>query len=259
MGEITKIHDLMKRIYFVFGISALAALIGSCVSDGDVSPSGNSNGVGGSMARFAISGNHLYTVDYNSLNVFDISDAANPTKTNQMEVRVSIETIFPKDTTLFIGSQEGMYIYDITSPTQPEFLSVFTHIVSCDPVVADNRYAYVTLRSEGGFCGRSTDQLDIIDIQNLRNPFLVTSYSMSNPKGLGVDSNTLFVCDDGLKVFDVSNVNNLTLKYQFDIEAHDVIPYQGNLMVIGGDGLYQYDYTGDTVTFASKISIVPLL
>jgi len=251
--------DLMKSIYIILCISALAALLGACASDA-VDPSGNTNnGVGGSLARFAISGNHLYTVDFHSLSVFDVSDAANPGKANHLDVGVNIETIFPKEKTLFIGSQEGMYIYDITSPAQPAFLSVFTHVVSCDPVVADDRYAYVTLRSVNGFCGRFTNQLDIIDIQNLRNPFLVTSYGMNSPKGLGIDGNTLFLCDDGLKVYDVSDANNLDLKYHFFIEANDVIPYQGNLMVIGADGLYQYDYTGDTVIFASKIPIIPIL
>jgi len=249
----------MKRIYQILGFSALAVFLGACASEADLAPSGSNTGVGGSMARFAISGDYLYTVDNIALNVFNVADASNPSQVNHSYVGVNIETIFPKDSTLFIGSQEGMYIYDITSPTQPEFLSVFSHIVSCDPVVADDRYAYVTLRSETGLCGRNTNQLDIIDIQDLRNPVLQASYAMKGPRGLGIDGETLFLCDNGLKVYNVSNIHNIDLQYQFNIEAHDVIPYQGNLMVIGADGLYQYDYKEDTVTFASKIPIIPLL
>ncbi|MGB3779348.1 MAG: hypothetical protein WA960_13395 [Tunicatimonas sp.] len=227
------------------------------LSNSDFTSEPNATGQGGSLARFAIRGDHLYTVDRNDLHVYDISDANQPRKVNQVSVGVQIETIFPRQDKLFIGSQSGMFIYDIAQPTQPRFVSNYIHVVACDPVVADERYAYVTLRSINNVCGNFTNQLDIVDIRDLRNPFLHRTYPMTQPKGLGVDGNELFVCDDGLKVFDISNVDSLVQKYHFRIEANDVIPYRDHLMVIGDDGLYQYRYAGDTIRLASELPFVP--
>ncbi|MFP4088741.1 MAG: LVIVD repeat-containing protein [Cyclobacteriaceae bacterium] len=246
------------RLTFSLMVFSLSVMIfSSCdTSDTDVSPVGEHNsGQGGSMARFAISQNHLYTVDLNSLHVYDISQPDQPVELRSVFVGVNIETIFPRGEHLFIGSQDGMYIYDISQPANPTQLSVYRHIVSCDPVVADDQYAYVTLRSVEGMCGRFTNQLDVVDISQLTAPFLVRTYPMTFPKGLGIDNKTLFVCDDGLKVFDATHADSLQLKHHFQIEANDVIPYKGTLMVIGDDGLYQYFY-GDTIQLASKLPFV---
>ncbi|MDR1601902.1 MAG: hypothetical protein LBS42_05690 [Tannerella sp.] len=62
-------------------------------------------GQGGSMARFTINGNHLYTEDNSRLHEFDISRTDNPVylpqKVQYMEA--GIETVFSMDTLLFIG------------------------------------------------------------------------------------------------------------------------------------------------------------
>ena len=248
----------MKNYTYLI-ITLIASLLMACeYSDSsDFSPDGTTTGQGGSLARFAIRGDHLYTVDRSDLHVYDISDVQQPRKVGQVSVGPQIETIFPRQDHLFIGSQSGMFIYDIAQPTQPRFVSNYLHVVSCDPVVADDRYAYVTLRSINNVCGNFTDQLDVVDISDLQNPFLQRSYPMTHPKGLGVDEHELFVCDDGLKVFDITNVDSLVQKYHFHIEANDVIPYRDHLMVIGDDGLYQYRYTGDTVVLASQLPFVP--
>lgn len=245
--------------YFYLLLLALGGLFACSddISNSDFAAEPSATGQGGSLARFAIRGNHLYTVDRNDLHVYDIADVSQPRKVNQLGVGVQIETIFPRQDKLFIGSQSGMFIYDIAQPTQPRFLSNYIHVVACDPVVADERYAYVTLRSINNVCGNFTDQLDIVDITDLSNPFLHRTYPMTHPKGLGVDGNELFVCDDGLKVFDISNVDSLVQKYHFRIEANDVIPYRDHLMVIGDDGLYQYRYSGDTIRLASELPFVP--
>ncbi|MCH8317557.1 MAG: hypothetical protein IIA88_03535 [Bacteroidetes bacterium] len=231
----------------------------SCKNNNNVNPSSSdigSTGSGGSLARFAIIGNYLYTVDINNLKLFNITQPGNPQYEKSISVGTGIETIFPKDTILFIGSQRGMYIYDVSVQNDPIILSVYQHIYSCDPVVADDEYAYVTLRSENLTCGRNVDRLEIVDISDLSNPFLVKSYNMTNPKGLGIDNKELFICDEGLKVYNANDVKNLVQTNYFNIKANDVIPNAGNLMVIGDDGLYQYDYSGDSLKLLSKLDII---
>lgn len=240
--------------YFLI-ILSLTLVLFSCDSGSTKDNSGvPGEGKGGSTARFTICGNYLYTVNSSDMRVFSLIDPANPAALTKVDIGFGIETIFPRgDSLLFVGSQSGMYIYTISFSGYPSKQSYFQHIKSCDPVVADSKYAYVTLNSISFRCGRSTNELQIIDISNLNYPYLKTAYPMFGPKGLGIDNKTLFVCDNGLKVYDVSDVMNIKLKQNFNISANDVIPYYGNLLVIGNDGFYQYKYQNDTITFLSKI------
>jgi len=244
-----------KFLYITLSILILILVNISCTKDGTLEAD-SPNGVGGSTARFAISNGHLYTVDNSSLNVFDITDEENPIFIRQLQIGFGIETIFPRGNTLFIGSQWGMVIYDISVPSNPVFLSDFSHVFSCDPVVVEGNYAYVTL-STSNRCNRGTNELQIIDISNLNSPNLVKIYPMKNPQGLGIDNELLFICDDGLKVYDASVISDLKLLQTFDIQAKDVIPYNGLLFVIGDDGFYQYNYSNGTLNLLSKIAVGP--
>lgn len=248
----------MKYKYLL--IFFLLPLIITCSKDADInSVGGSESGTGGSLARFTIVDNHLYTVDHQTLKVFDVSESINPEFIKSMNVGFGIETIFPKDTLLFLGSQLGMYIYSIKSPATPEYISLYEHVFSCDPVVVEGKYAYVTLHSRDSWCGRMSNELQIIDISNIYSPQMVQSYPMENPLGLGIDNGELFLCDNALKVYDASDPLNLNFKQSFYIEAFDVIPLNGLLLVIGENGLYQYSYSGSAITLISKIEKEPTL
>lgn len=228
-------------------------------SPGTTSNSGSPVGKGGSMARFAIVNNRIYTVSNSDLNVFDISVADNPVYNNKINVgNWNIETIFPFKDKLFIGSQNGMFVFDINNPDKPINAGQFSHVQSCDPVIADDNYAYVTLRS-GTACQGFTNQLEILKLDNLTNPQLIKTYSFTNPHGLSKDGNLLFICDgkDGLKIYNSSEVSNLQLIKQFsNLETYDVIAYNNKALVVAKDGLYQYDYADlKNIHLLSKISI----
>lgn len=227
---------------------------------GSTTGNGNSSGKGGSMARFTISGDHLYTVSLTDMQLFDVSDAANPQKGKKINLGWGIETIFPYNDKLFIGSTNGMHIYDNSTPDAPVHLSTYSHVNSCDPVVVDGNLAWVTLRS-GNTCAGFTNQLDVIDISDARSPQLIKSYPMQHPHGLGIDRSTLFLCEGnyGLKIFDIKNhlkVDENMLAHFTDHDAFDVIPLNRYLLLIGQDGLYQYDYSNlDDIKLLSKIPV----
>ncbi|NJN35576.1 MAG: hypothetical protein HC817_16270 [Saprospiraceae bacterium] len=207
-------------------------------------------GVGGSMARFTVVNNFMYAVDQNNLRTFTINALNNPTLVNTRNLGWGIETIFPYKDKLFIGSQTGMFIFDIATPEAPVQLGTFSHARRCDPVFVDSTTAYVTLRG-GHECGGFTNQLDVVDVKNLRAPKLIKTYPMKNPKGLSILDKTLYLCDDGFKIFDIKN--NLTINenqkaHIKDFDTFDVISfYQSNTqkiaMVIGADGFLQFDVT----------------
>jgi hypothetical protein len=221
---------------------------------------GSGSGVGGSLARFTITGDHLYLLDGGDLQTVNVSNENNPVVRTRTPLSWDIETIFPYKNNLFVGSSSGMHILDISSPEAPVHISSYQHVTSCDPVVVDDNYAYVTLRS-GTMCQGFTNQLEVIDISDLTAPKLLHTYPMTNPHGLGLDHETLFVCDGeaGLKAYnigDVSKIDQNQIAHHDDINALDVIPLNNVLMMIGRDGIVQYDYSNPAdLKILSKIEV----
>lgn len=226
-----------------------------------VSP-GNSTGIGGSMARFTISADHLYLLDAGSMYAVDIGIEQQPEKKSGQHVAWDIETIFPYEDKLLIGARSGMHIYGLSAPENPEWISTYAHIRSCDPVVADGDYAYVTLRS-GTECEGFSNQLEVLDISTISSPSLLKVYPMHNPHGLGVDGDALFICDgnEGLKIYnaeDKKDIDNNLIRHYKNIHAFDVIPFNGVLMLIGEDGIFQYDYSDlSNITLLSHLQLEP--
>ena len=243
MGNWETVND--RQVYFAVNASAASAA--------------SQPGTGGSMARFSIVNDRLYTVDASNLKVFDIDNAAQPALTTEKQIGFNIETVFPFKDKLFIGSSSGMFIYDISSPDQPVPLSQFTHVQSCDPVIADDDFAYVTLRT-GNFCVGEVNQLDVLNIANLQQPTLVKTYTLSNPHGLSKDGNLLFICDGtaGLKLYDAGKPGALKLLQTVNgIETYDVIAYNNLALVVAKGGLYQFDYSDrSNIRQVSKLTIV---
>lgn len=209
---------------------------------------GNGNvGTGGSLARFTISKNHLYTVSEHDLKVFDLAIEAEPDFLTTLSLGWGIETIFPYRDALFIGAQNGMHTVDISTPGKPEYQGSFWHTTACDPVVVDGDIAYVTLRS-GTACDGFSNQLDVVNVADLQNPYLMATFEMHHPIGLSIYQDHLYLCEDdqGLKVFDASvpvEVGDHLLKQIKGITAIDIITLweEKIALVIGPDGLRQYD------------------
>lgn len=219
-------------------------------------------GVGGSLAKFTIYDDFLYTIDWTDMRLFDLSDQTTPEKTETISLGWGIETIYPYGDKLFLGAQNGMHIYDNSNPAAPEWLSTYEHINSCDPVVVQGDWAYVTLRS-GNDCAGFTNQLDVVNISDLSNPYRHRTYQMENPHGLGIDDDCLFITEgaNGMKFMDISNLDDIQLVDEIrDLHTIDVIALDDVLMVIGEDGFYQYTYDCETKewSFLSTIQIVRL-
>ena len=226
------------------------------------STSPTTSGVSGSTSRFAIVNERLYAVSQNEMKLFNLQNPSNPTKDGSLNLGFGIETIFPYKDKLFLGTTTGVQIWDNKNPLKPTYLSRLDHARACDPVVVENDIAYVTLRSINNFsrCGGAiSNQLDVIDVSNAASPVLLKTYSMKNPYGLGIDNKKLFICEgtSGLKTFDASKPMDIKQLQHFkEMNAYDVIPLNNTLMLIGKDGLYQYDYSNpNSLKLLSKISV----
>lgn len=216
-------------------------------------------GEGGSLARFTIVDDYLYVVNETSLQTYSlVNNPLVPENVDNEYLGFGTETIFPYENYLLLGTQDGMYIYNLSNPAIPSQVTQFQHIRSCDPVVAENGYAYITLSSSNQVCWRGLNEMQIVNIQNPGNPYLMTNYSMFNPQGLDIHNDSLFVCDDGIKILDVSNKQiPKEIKHISNITAKDVIYSQGRLMVIGEDGFRQYSIQSSGLNLLSTISVTP--
>ena len=200
--------------------------------------------VAGSMARFAAVDNYLYSVTTSMLNVINITDNTNPLFVQKKNIGWDIETIFPYNNQLYIGAGSNMSIYDLSNPVDPTVTSWSGHWCSHDPVVADGNYIYVTLH-DANVCGTKVNQLEVYTIDKAAgSPTLIKTYPLTYPQGLSKDGNLLFVCDDGLKVYDATNAADLKLvQHLTGMKSYDVIANNGIAYVVAKEGLYQFDYS----------------
>lgn len=236
---------MKKLLVYILGL----VLVFSCSKDAGESTT--DNGTGGSMARFVLVGDYLYVVDYANLSTYNVSNPGTPVFVNKQNVGFGIETLFPFEGYLLVGSTTGMYIYNIGANGIPTQQSTYEHFESCDPVVAQGDYAYVTLRSTRS-CGAlgTVNLLEVIDISNVNNPYKVNEFWMEEPKGLAVDGNFLFVCsgDLGVILFDISQGGSNPIPFDTlnGFTANDVIAQNNHLLVVCNDGLRQFDYSDVT-------------
>lgn len=247
----------MKKITLTLMCIFFVLLTISCSSDNsgnqESGGSSQSDGKGGSLATFALKGNYLYTVDYQKLNVFNIQNKENPVKVNQKDVGFNIETLYSLDNYLFIGSRNGMFIYDVTNPENPNLLSEAQHFTACDPVVANQTHAFVTLHSNTN-CGNNLNTLMVYDIADPRNPELIHQRNLTFPRGLALHDNYLIVCDDELKIFNITNPAEPILAKSFNTNFKDVVVYNDVLFAFGDKSVSQYKWTGNDFLTLEQIS-----
>ncbi|ARS41511.1 hypothetical protein CA265_18370 [Sphingobacteriaceae bacterium GW460-11-11-14-LB5] len=211
-----------------------------------VANSSSSSGQGGSMARFTLMDDYLYTVGINNLSLFDVKTASNPTFLKVINLGWGVETIFPYENKLFIGTNRGMHIFSATDPANPVQLSTYSHVFACDPVVVQGKYAYVTLRT-GNTCRQASNQLEVVDIEDPTKPKQIAVYPMQNPHGLSTSGNYLFLCEGnyGIKSFNITDktkIGDNMLQHLSTIKSFDVIAGPKSLIVTGEDGVYQFNY-----------------
>ena len=159
--------------------------------------------------------------------------------------------------------RSGMLVYSLENPVVLQHKASYWHITACDPVVVESGYAYVTLHTGVQCRNQSINRLDVLklsDVYRIITP--VNMVSMTEPYGLGIDKEMLFIGDGkaGLKVFDVTDKkkieNHLIARFP-SIQAFDVIPVNGYLFMIGNDGFYLYDYSNPKqIKLIGKIPVV---
>jgi hypothetical protein len=224
---------------------------------GETTTTPDSSGTGGSLARFAIAGDRLYAVNSSKLKIFDLRNTPAARLVDEIYVQSDLRTIYPRDSvTLFLTSRSGAVILDLSEPDKPEPYGIFPSVSSCDPLVADKDHAYLSVatRRQPQYCQRNESALIVINISDLRNPQADTSYVMNSPQGLALSGDTMLLCDEGIKVLDISDVNNISQISQLhNIEAIDIIARNKLVIVSTPAGIYQYVLENGQLGLVSKL------
>lgn len=242
----------MEKIKYILWTTLFFSLLFFSGCSGESSTaSSSSSGKAGSMARFAINGEHLYAINNNEIQIYNVEDEKNIIKQSKKSVNWDIETLFSYKNYIYVGSETGMYIYEKNDLGDLNLKDFTSHVRSCDPVVVANDVAYLTLHTNSR-CFRgdtSINQLEVYDVSDPDNVRKILTHEMWEPKGLGVDNNLLFICDGdaGLKVFDINQTQeNVTLSSKdvlSDVNCYDVIADQNTLYISQDEDVLLYDYS----------------
>lgn len=254
--QVKRVTDVFKQFYSDFNLQKFVIVYKdtlvkksynkNIMYDMAAYSSSSSTGQGGSMARFTLLNDHLYTVGSVDLSLFDVKTPSNPSFVKAINLGRGVETIFPYENKLFIGTNTGMHIFSAADPANPVKLSTYSHIFACDPVVVQGRYAYVTLRT-GNSCRQASNQLEVVDIADPTQPKQVAVFPMQNPHGLSTSGHNLFLCEGtfGIKSFNITDntkIGNNLLQHISNVKSFDVIAGPRSLIVTGEDGVYQFNY-----------------
>lgn len=248
----------MKNLLFITFVMSMISLPWACYHDDFGSKDSNqSNSQVGSYSTMLTIGNNLYLVNATSISTYNISNASNPVLLNKQEVGFDIESLYHHEGLLLIGSALDMFIFSLDSRGVPvreaseAYFGTFdnSHCVH-DPIVARGSHAYVTLSTELEICWWRVgiNELRVYDISDLENVSHLNTNNLSNPKGLALGKEKLFVCDavDGLYVFDLSDPEKPQLDQLLEgFSAFDALVRNHLLIVVARDRLLQFDISDE--------------
>ena len=246
------------RTFCTLLLMAGIMLLTGCSKESTTTYTSSPTGISGSLSRFTIIGNRLFCLDGNTLKTFDITNGGQPVLLSTIELSTEPESIFTYQNFLLLGTTSGMLIYN--AGDHPTYISTYEHVVSCDPVVADNGYAFVTLRNTTN-CRHTAEasRLEVISLANMSTPEQVAQLNMMDPYGLAVNDTLLFVADEDLHV-QVISISNRTEPYFLKtltlMGARDVIALPNHLLVMAEKKLAQYDYSNvQNIQLISQIDL----
>lgn len=175
----------------------------------------------------------MYLLDRDYFQIYDIADRANPVLLGQFDGLFAGSRIKARGDTVFVTSRNtGLYIVDVSDPTNPAQLSNIDLSGIESAIVPHDNLLYVS----------SGSRLYTIDIADLANPVVLgfdrpTSYFMGELRIVG-DLGFAPASHTGLIVFDLSDPRN-----PVELNAYETIDAASGLAVIGSVAYVACDFT----------------
>lgn len=222
------------------------ATIVSCNKDASFDSVSSGSGTAGSTATIITYNGFIYTVDDNHLRTLSLANPAKPVEVSSIFLGEGIETIFAYEDHLYLGTRSGILLYNISNGAAPVFTgNSFRLFDGHDPVVVSGNFAYSTTKW-GEENSNPSGNLEVIDVSNKNNPFVVDQFNQEFPGGLALSGNILYVCNAkfGINVFDTHGNGQLEFLKNIDTEPiYDCIPNDNLLICQSKTGLILFNIT----------------
>ncbi len=206
IGSVNRIAYHKENVYVI------SKTVLSSFSDEDNFSLLASNQIGWEMETIFPYKGRLFIGTRNSMEIFDISNPAQPIQVSSFWHATSCDPVYPFGEVAYVTLRTG----DFSN------------------------------------CPGDENALIVLDVKNLSNPLAIQEIEMESPYGLTLTGNKLYVGEgaNGLKIFDATDNRQLSLEnWDKSIEAYDVIhhPTRNDLLLIAGpQGLGQYKIEGAT-------------
>jgi len=175
--------------------------------------------------------------------VIDISNPANPTKINLFTVGAPANEFVMNDDTLYISTDSGLYIYDVSNVLNPVPLGSY-ELSDFGSMVYSDGYLFVTTGYNG---------MKVLDVSD---PFSITQVAACSvgwyASRISQSDDNLYISDQNsgaLYVIDISSPVNPYLADEYGTPgyAYDVFCYEGMAFVadyLTGLQIYEYSENG---------------
>ncbi len=240
---------------YLLSILSLSFLLFSC-TEVAVYDETEESAITGKYNTMKVVDDFIYAITDTELITIDRTDSQNLQEIDKHELGGRLENLYVVDGAIFIGSETDMHIFTIQSNGIPSIQSSTQHIEFgdtpvrfCDPVVASQDIAYVTLTTETtapGGCGtQEVNSLLIYDVHDKTAPILKNELNLDSPQGLAIHGDLLFVTNlnTGTHIYRVDHHGGLTNENFIAGGAQDVVAVGNKLMIVSSTEINQYDIT----------------
>ena len=152
---------------------------------------------------------HLYLLELDIMSILDVSDPENPELISTTNMYSIAQDIVVQDDIAYIGGGGRIDIFDVSNPENPIHLSMIPVIYWCVSLSVKNEMLYAA-------CGQGG--LYFVDVSNPQSPIIEAHYE-EFWRSILIDvvwpAAYIQYFEGGLNIFNIEDINNITLVGQF--------------------------------------------
>ena len=141
--------------------------------------------------------------DNSGLEIINFTDVHNPTKIGEYNGLTNVVDVVVETNTAFLCSDDGIAILDVSDPTSPIELDIYSSDGDCTDIAVNDNLAIFTDFYKG---------IKLLDISNLNDVQLLSQFfDNGQAKKITIKDDLAFVVDGqaGLEIFNISNPGKL--------------------------------------------------
>lgn len=216
------------------------------------------------QARLSIVGDQLYIVQDEILKSYALTEGVSPKFVAVIDEFNSVSSVRAYENYLFLDGRRGLLVVDNQQPEKPRLIKDFRSYNPCNPAYVTGNYGYIGVRS-GVYCGSYSSENGVF-IHDLSSSEAVLTQILAaeSPYDIEVVNGQVLIADgtNGLLIYraGASAPEGILLQpdQRVQLEAYRLIPIPSTnrVVVIAGEGVYQYDLSNPETP--EELSVIPL-